>query len=140
MATNTNYEVPAEMRDFAEKSVEQARKAFEGFISAAQKAVGTFEGSASTMQANASDVTRKSFAYAEQNIAAAFDLAQKLVRAKDLQEALQLQSEYARSQFASIQSQMKEVGSLAQSAVKQAASATQSAVNRATNPSEGTGQ
>jgi hypothetical protein len=31
-----NYEVPAEMRDFAEKSVEQARKAMDGFIGAAQ--------------------------------------------------------------------------------------------------------
>ena len=31
MATNTtpNYEIPTEMRDFAEKSVEQARKALE---------------------------------------------------------------------------------------------------------------
>ena len=33
------YEIPAEMRDFAEKSVEQARKAVEGFFGAAQKAV-----------------------------------------------------------------------------------------------------
>ena len=37
------YEIPAEMRDFAEKSVEQARKAFEGFIGAAQKAVSATE-------------------------------------------------------------------------------------------------
>jgi phasin len=132
MATPNSYEVPAEMRDFAEKSVEQARKAFDGFIGAAQKAVGTLEGSASTFQANASDVTRKSFAYAEQNVSAAFDLAQKLVRAKDLQEALQLQAEYARSQYAAMQAQLKEVGSIAQSAVKQAATATQQAVNRTT--------
>ena len=121
MATNQTpgYEIPAEMRDFAEKSVEQARKAFDGFIGAAQKTVDTLEGSADTVQASAQDMTRKSFSYAEQNVAAAFDLAQKLVRAKDVQEAMRYQAEFVRSQFEAMQSQMKEFGSMAQGAVKQ---------------------
>jgi phasin len=123
MANQTpGYEIPAEMRDFAEKSVEQARKAIDGFMGAAQKTVDTFEGSADTVQASAKDVTRKTFSYAEQNIAAAFDLAQKMVRARDLQEAMQYQAEYVRSQLEAMQSQMKELGSLAQSAVKQPSS------------------
>jgi phasin len=121
MATNPtqNYEVPAEMRDFAEKSVEQARKAMDGFIGAAQKAVDTFEGSANTVQASAKDMTRKTFAYAEQNIQAAFDLAQRMVRAKDMQEAMQVQAEFVRSQFESMQTQMREFGSMAQGAMAQ---------------------
>ena len=32
MSTPPNYEVPTEMRDFAEKSVDQARKAFDSFV------------------------------------------------------------------------------------------------------------
>jgi phasin len=121
MATNPNqnYEIPAEMRDFAEKSVEQARKAIDGFMSAAQKTVDTFEGSANTVQASATDATRKTFTYAEQNLSAAFDLAQRMVRAKDMQEAMQIQAEFVRSQFEAMQTQMKEFGSLAQSAMKQ---------------------
>lgn len=121
MATNQNqgYEVPAEMRDFAEKSVEQARKAIDGFMSAAQKTVDTFEGSANTVQASAKDATRKTFTYAEQNLAAAFDLAQRMVRAKDMQEAMQIQAEFVRTQFEAMQTQMKEFGSLAQNAMKQ---------------------
>jgi phasin len=121
MVTNPtqNYEVPAEMRDFAEKSVEQARKAMDGFIGAAQKAVDTFEGSANTVQASAKDMTRKTFAYAEQNIQAAFDLAQRMVRAKDMQEAMQVQAEFVRSQFESMQTQMREFGSMAQGAMAQ---------------------
>jgi phasin len=114
----SNYEIPAEMRDFAEKSVEQARKAIDGFMGAAQKTVDTFEGSANTVQASAKDMTRKTFAYAEQNIAAAFDLAQKMVRAKDMQEAMQYQAEFVRSQFEAMQTQMKEFGSMAQTAMK----------------------
>jgi len=121
MATNPNqgYEIPAEMRDFAEKSVEQARKAIDGFMSAAQKTVDTFEGSTNTVQASAKDATRKTFTYAEQNLTAAFDLAQRMVRAKDMQEAMQIQAEFVRSQFEAMQTQMKEFGSLAQSAMKQ---------------------
>jgi phasin len=116
-----NYEIPTEMRDFAEKSVEQARKAIDGFLSAAQKTVDTIETSADTMQASTKDLTRKTLSYAEQNIAAAFDLAQRLVRAKDPQEAMQLQAEYVRSQFAAMQTQMREFGTAAQGAVKRAA-------------------
>jgi phasin len=121
MATNPtpNYEIPPEMRDFAEKSVEQARKAIDGFMGAAQRTVDTLEGSADTVQASAKDMTRKTFAYAEQNIAAAFDLAQKIVRAKDMQEAMRVQAEFVRSQFEAMQAQMKEIGSIAQTAVKQ---------------------
>jgi phasin len=121
MATNQTpgYEIPAEMRDFAEKSVEQARKAIDGFLGAAQKTVDTLEGSANTVQSSAKDATRKTFTYAEQNIAAAFDLAQKMVRAKDVQEAMQYQAEYVRAQLESMQTQMKEFGSMAQSAIKQ---------------------
>ena len=45
MATNGNgnFEIPAEMRAVAEKSVEQAKQAFNSFISAAQHAVNSAE-------------------------------------------------------------------------------------------------
>jgi phasin len=118
-AKQQNYEVPAEMRDFAEKSVEQARKAIDGFMGAARKTADTLEGSAQTVQVSTKDITQKTFSYAEQNISAAFDLAQRLVRAKDVQEAMQIQAEFVRSQFSSMQTQMKEFGSMAQSAMSQ---------------------
>ncbi|MGO4704821.1 phasin [Microvirga sp. 2MCAF38] len=115
-----SYEIPTEMRDFAEKSVEQARKAVDGFLGAAQKTAETFEGSTNSAQASAKEVTHKTFSYAEQNIAAAFDLAQKLVRSKDLNEAMQHQSEFVRTQLEAMQAQVKELGSLTQTAIKQA--------------------
>ena len=48
--------------------------------------------------------------FAEINVNAAFDLAEKLVHAKDLQEVLSIQSEYVKAQMAAIQSQTKELG------------------------------
>jgi phasin len=115
------YEVPTEMREFAEKSVEQARKAFDGFIGAAQKAVDTAQGSAESARANAQDVTRKAMTYAETNVAAAFDLAQKMVKAKDLTEVMQHQSEFMKTQMAALQDQIKEMGSAAQDVARKAA-------------------
>ena len=115
-----NFEVPNEMRDFAEKSVEQARKAFDGFLGAAQKTVESVDGSAAAVRDNAQDMTRKSLGYAEQNMRAAFDHAQKLVRAKDLQEAMQIQTEFVKSQFNTMQEQMKEIGAGVQKSASEA--------------------
>lgn len=123
---NPNYEIPTEMRDFAERSVEQARKAFDGFMGAAQRTVEGLETSASSVATNTTDMTRKSFSYAEQNITAAFEHAQRLVRAKDVQEAMQLQSEFVRSQFAAMQEQMRDIGASAQAAAQTAAQTTAS--------------
>ena len=109
------------MRDFAEKSVEQARKAFDSFISAARRTADTVQGSADIARSNAQDVSARGYEYAELNVNAAFDLAQKLVRARDVQEAMQHQAEFVRSQFAAIQAQAKEFSGLAQSALQQGA-------------------
>lgn len=114
------YEIPAEMRDFAEKSVEQARKAFDGFLGAATKTLDTFDGSTGGAHAGATEVTRKTLGYAEQNIAAAFDLAHKLVRSRDVQEAMQHQADYLKKQLAALQEQVKEFSATAQQAATDA--------------------
>ena len=111
---NAPFEIPNELRDFAERSVDQARKAFEGFVSVAQKAAGTVDGAAETTQNNVKSVGSQVFGFAEQNVNAAFDLAHKLVQAKDPQEAFALQSEFLKTQLANLQAQAKEIGSLIQ--------------------------
>ena len=111
---NAPFEIPNELRDFAERSVEQARKAFEGFVSVAQKAVGTVDDAAETTQSNVKSVGTQVFGFAEQNVNAAFDLAHKLVQAKDPQEAFALQSEFLKAQLSALQAQAKEIGALIQ--------------------------
>jgi phasin len=108
------YEVPTEIRDFAERSVSQARKAFEGFIGAVQKTTGNFDSVGITATSSAKDVATKAVTYAETNVGAAFDLAEKLVRAKDLQEVMALQSEYLKAQFEALQAQTKDLSETVQ--------------------------
>lgn len=108
------FEVPNELRDFAERSVDQARKAFEGFLTVAQRASGVAQDAAPTPQGGAKAVSAHVLTYTERNVNAAFDLAQKLVRAKDPQEALALQSEYLKTQLAVLQEQAKELAAVVQ--------------------------
>jgi phasin len=104
------FQIPPEMRALAEKSVEQAKQAVEGFISAAQRTVSALEGQAETARKGAKDVSGKAMGFAEQNIATSFEFAQKLVRAKDVQEMLELQASYVKTQMQALTEQAKELG------------------------------
>src|SRR5258708_3633020 len=108
-----NFEVPTQMRQFAEQSLEQARKAVDGFMTAAQKAVTTAEAQASAAQLGAKDVGQKAMSFAEQNVASSFEFAQKLMRAKDVQEVMALQQEFLQSQMKVMSEQAKDLGSSA---------------------------
>ena len=116
--SKTPFEIPNEMRDFAEKSVDQARKAFEGYMNAAQQAAGKMESVAHTAGAGAKEATSKAVTFASHNVNAAFELAQKLVSARDIQQVLAIQSDFAKSQLAAMQTQAQELASLAQAAGK----------------------
>jgi phasin len=109
------FAIPSEMRAFAEQSVAQARKAFEGFAQAASQAMGQFDDHARAARSNAHEIANKSMSYAEQNIAATFDFAQKIMRAKDAAEVMGLQSEYLSRQMQNLSAQVQELG---QSAAK----------------------
>jgi phasin len=108
-----NLDVPTQMRQFAEQSVEQARKAVDGFMTAAQKAVSTAETQAATAQSGAKDMGAKVMGFAEQNIANSFEFAQKLVRARDIQEVMALQQEFLKSQMQAMQEQARNLGTAA---------------------------
>ncbi len=116
----SGFEIPSDMRQLAERSVEQAKQAFEGFISAAQKAVSTFEGQAAVAQEGAKDVRQKAISFAEQNVSTSFEFAQKLVRAADIQEVMRLQAEFVRAQLATMSEQAKEIGETASKAAMSA--------------------
>ena len=121
MAASDRFEVPPELRTFAERSVEQARQAFDGFISAAHHAMSAFEGQAETARKGARDVTEKAMTFAERNMASAFAFAHDLVRARDLQEVLRLQADYVRRQMETLTEQARELGESTSKAAKDTA-------------------
>jgi phasin len=104
-------EVPAELRDLAEKTIDQAEKAFGMFFDAANKSIASVPSPGTEMSKQALSLT-------EQNMKAAFDHARKLVHATDLQQAMQIQSEFLKSQFTNAGEHMRQITGGVMSAVK----------------------
>lgn len=95
-------EVPAELRELAEKTIDQAEKAFGLFFDAAGKSIAAIPGAGT-------DVSKQALSFTEQNMRAAFENARKLVHATDLQEAMRIQSEFLKSQFTNAGEHMREI-------------------------------
>ena len=106
-------EVPTELRDLAAKTIDQAETAFRMFFDAANKSM-------SSVSNPATPVSKQALAFTEQNMKAAFDHARKLVHAHDLQEAIQIQSEFLRSQFTTAGEHMRQVTGQVMSAANDA--------------------
>src|SRR5829696_3747370 len=112
-----NFQVPEEMRTMAERSLTQARQALDSFLGAARRTADTMEQTTEKVQASSKDMAQRTLSAAEQNVRTSLDYAERLVRAKDLQEMVQIQSEFVRTQAEAMQAQMKEYGSGMQSAM-----------------------
>src|SRR3954453_8592428 len=95
-------EVPAELRDLAEKTIDQAEKAFGLFFDAAGKSIASVPNPGA-------DISKQALSFTEQNMKAAFEHARRLVHATDLQQAMQIQSEFLRSQFTNAGEHMRQI-------------------------------
>ena len=113
MDPKMSMEVPAQVRELAEKSVDQAEKAFSSFIDAANKSVAMIPNPTT-------EISKKALSITEKNMKAAFDHARKLLHANDAQEAVQIQTEFLKSQFAAATEQLKQLGGGVLSAAKDA--------------------
>jgi phasin len=113
-----SFEIPADMRKFAEQSVEQARQAFDGFMSAANKAVSDIEGRTNVARSGVKEVSERAVTFAQRNIASSFDFAQKLVHAKNVQDVMKLQQDYIQEQIRVLNEQAKELGETAGKATR----------------------
>jgi phasin len=113
MAAETNFEIPEQIRTFAEKSIEQAKKAVEDFIAATHQAVSKVETSSTSAASGALDLNKKVLSLAEENLTVAFEHAQKLIHAKDPQELLKLQGDFLKAQAASFGEQVRQIGDAA---------------------------
>jgi hypothetical protein len=102
MAETPSFEIPPELREMAEKNVEQARAAYGQFMDFMTQAIGAWQGSASGGTpglAGFKVVQDKAVAFAKENAERSFALASDLAKAKDVQEVLTLQSRYTQTQM-----------------------------------------
>jgi len=110
------FEVPEQMRAFAEKGVSQARDSYAKFKDAAETHNGTMEAVFTNASKGYSAYTAKLIEFAKTNTSSSLDFAQDLFGVKTPAEALELWSSHTRKQFETLTAQAKELAELSQKA------------------------
>lgn len=121
-----NLEVPEQMRTMAESSVGQAKKAFDDFIVATQDAVNRMEDTSSSVQTGATEINKTALTFAEENVTAAFSLAENMVKAKDMGEMMALQQDFLKTQMAAFGEQARVISDKATKSATEAANSVKS--------------
>jgi phasin len=124
-------EVPAAFREFAEKSVSQAKDNWEKMKAATEEATDLLEDSYATAAKGAADYGLKLIEAARANTNAAFDFAGELVTAKSLSEVVEVSTSHARKQFETLTAQSKELATLAQKVAAETAEPIKAGVTSA---------
>ena len=125
MNQTMDFEIPSTVRDLASKSVDQAREAYNRFLEAARQAHDVVMKSSDVITSGAREINQKAVKYTEANLQANFELAQRLVHAKDIKEALDIQNQFARQQMEAFAQQAQELTRLVAQSAQKAAPATQ---------------
>jgi phasin len=99
-------------RELAEKSVAEAREAYERSKDALEAALETVDRSYDALGQGARALNRKIIEIAQRNISSGFDLAKSLATAKTLAEIVELRATYWRKQFTLLSAQAEEVRAL----------------------------
>jgi hypothetical protein len=105
-------EVPAEVADFAQKSVDQAQAAFDKASDLAHSNMQYFDAAAGAFKARAADIQLKAMEIAQINMNSAFTFVRKAFAVKDPTEYAALQQDFARDQFAAFSRQASELNEL----------------------------
>ena len=96
----------------AERTVEQARGAMESYLENFQKSMFAVPWADT-------DLNKKIQSYAGKNVATTFEFAQKLTKARDFQELVQIQTEFMQTQLKTLNEQAKDLGKIATGAVSE---------------------
>jgi len=115
------FAIPKDMRAMAEASFDQARKAFDKFMESARSTAGNIEDRRDAVRSGAREIGTTAVSYAEKNVQASLDYAEKLLHAKDLTEVMRLHSEYVQAQMRALAEQASEMGQIVSRAAMDAA-------------------
>jgi phasin len=115
------FEVPEQMRAFAEKGVSQARDNYAKFKDVAESHNGTIEAVFSSASKGASEFSAKLMEFMKSNTTANLDFAQALIGVKSPSEALELWSSHAKKQFEAFTANSKELAELTQKVASETA-------------------
>jgi phasin len=106
------FEVPEQMRAFAEKGVSQARDNYAKFKDVAETHNGTIEAVFSNLSKGASEYSAKVMEIMKASTTANLDFAQALIAVKSPSEAMELWTSHAKKQFEAFTANSKDLAEL----------------------------
>ncbi len=106
--TGDAFEIPTVFRDMAEKTVSRAKQNYDAYKNFAEEATEAMEDAMTTANKNTADIQRQALTSAKEQMNAGFDFAEKMLSAKTVSEAVELQTSFMRQQFEVAQARMKE--------------------------------
>jgi phasin len=124
-------EIPAAFREFAEKSVSQAKENYEKMKFAAEEATDVLEDTYATATKGAADYGLKLIETARLNTNAAFDFYSELMTVKSFSELVELSNTHTRKQLETLGAQTKELAALAQKVATETAEPVKESVTKA---------
>lgn len=110
MFDKPSLEIPAAIREIAEKNIEQTRQAYGQFLSFAQQAQTLMMKAQGDGLRNALDLQGRAMRLAQDNIDANFRFASDLAKARDINEYAEIQRKFAETQLKTFQQQSEEMG------------------------------
>jgi phasin len=108
------FEIPEQVRAFAEKGVSQARDGYAKFKDAAETQNLTIEAVFTSATKGASEYSTKLMEFVKANTSSNLDFAQELLGMKSPSEAMELWTTHTRKQLETMTAQAKELGELGQ--------------------------
>lgn len=129
--TDTSFELPASVREAAEKGLDQSRQAYEKFKGVTEEAASVVEGQAQAVADSTTTLNLKALDFVQNNLNSTFELARDLLSSKDLGEAVELQLAYAAKQIEALNGQAREFGDLTTKAATDAAKPYSAQVEKA---------
>ena len=108
------FEVPEQMRAFAEKGVSQARDSYAKFKDAAETHNGTIEAVFTSASKGASEYSAKLLEFFKANTSSSLDFTQELFSVKTPAAAMELWTSQAKKQYETFTAQGKELAELGQ--------------------------
>ncbi len=130
-------EIPEALRDLMKMSIEQAKQAFETFISTSEKTWKSLESSSPSGRASLYALNAKIVEITRLNAEANFALAMKLAEAKDVGQAMELQGQHVKKQMETFVHQLEEMRDLAAQMIQEANPATRTDVSSARSTPSG---
>jgi phasin len=126
-----NPEIPQALRDLMKMSIEQAKRAFETFVSTSEKTWKSLENSSQSARSSLYALNAKIAEITRNNAEANFALAMKLAESRDINQAMELQSQHVKTQMETFVRQLEEMRDLTAQIIQEANPATRTDVSSA---------